>query len=48
MSPKKLRKFVVYQQKIRALANEIAKVAFEEEFELPIEWTDFRGESTNP
>ena len=31
-------------QKIRALANEIAKVAFEEEFELPIEWTDFRGE----
>ena len=32
-------------QKIRALANEIAKVAFEEEFELPIEWTDFRGEN---
>ena len=31
-------------QKIRALANEIARVAFEEEFELPIEWTDFRGE----
>ena len=31
-------------QKIRALANEIAKVAFEEEFELPIEWTDFRGD----
>ena len=31
-------------QKIRALANEIAKVAFEEEFELPIEWSDFRGE----
>ena len=31
-------------QKICALANEIAKVAFEEEFELPIEWTDFRGE----
>ena len=31
-------------KKIRALANEIAKVAFEEEFELPIEWTDFRGE----
>ena len=30
--------------KIRALANEIARVAFEEEFELPIEWTDFRGE----
>ncbi len=31
-------------QKIRALANEIARVAFEEEFELPIKWTDFRGE----
>ncbi len=31
-------------KKIRALANEIAKVAFEEEFELPIKWTDFRGE----
>ena len=30
--------------KIRALANEIARVAFEEEFELPIEWIDFRGE----
>ncbi len=34
-------------KKIRALANEIAKVAFEEEFELPIEWTDFRGEKHN-
>ena len=28
----------------KVVANEIAKVAFEEEFELPIEWTDFRGE----
>ena len=34
-------------KKIRALANEIAKIAFEEEFELPIEWTDFRGEKHN-
>ncbi|KIT16026.1 molybdopterin oxidoreductase family protein [Jannaschia aquimarina] len=29
--------------RIRALAAEIARVAFEEAFELPIEWTDFRG-----
>ncbi len=29
--------------RIRALAAEIARVAFEEAFELPITWTDFRG-----
>ncbi|MEP1519205.1 molybdopterin oxidoreductase family protein [Ascidiaceihabitans sp.] len=32
-------------ERIRAIAAEIARVAFEEEFELPIEWTDFRGET---
>ncbi len=31
--------------KIRAIAAELARVAFEESFELPIEWTDFRGET---
>lgn len=30
--------------KIRAIAAEIARVAFEESFELDREWTDFRGE----
>ncbi len=29
--------------RIRAIAAEIARVAFDEAFELPIEWTDFRG-----
>ncbi|MEM9796463.1 MAG: molybdopterin oxidoreductase family protein [Pseudomonadota bacterium] len=29
--------------RIRAFAAEIARVAFEEAFELPIQWTDFRG-----
>ena len=43
--PEKVAKICgISAKKIRALANEIAKVAFEEEFELPIEWTDFRGE----
>ncbi len=31
-------------KRIRTLAAEIARVAFEEAFELNIEWTDFRGE----
>jgi len=31
--------------KIRAIAAEIARVAFEESFELDREWTDFRGET---
>ncbi|WP_439650026.1 molybdopterin oxidoreductase family protein [Gymnodinialimonas mytili] len=31
--------------KIRAIAAELARVAFEESFELPITWTDFRGET---
>ncbi|MCB1341345.1 MAG: molybdopterin-dependent oxidoreductase, partial [Pseudooceanicola sp.] len=31
--------------RIRALAGEIARVAFDEAFELPIAWTDFRGET---
>ena len=44
-APEKVEKICgISAKKIRALANEIAKVAFEEEFELPIEWTDFRGE----
>ncbi len=30
--------------KIRAIASELAKVAFEETIELPHSWTDFRGE----
>ncbi|WP_316015509.1 molybdopterin oxidoreductase family protein [Roseobacter sp. HKCCA0434] len=30
--------------RIRALAAELARVAFDEAFELPIVWTDFRGE----
>ncbi len=30
--------------KIRAVAAELARVAFEEAFELPRPWTDFRGE----
>ena len=43
--PEKVEKICgISAKKIRALANEIAKIAFEEEFELPIEWTDFRGE----
>ncbi|GIR83726.1 MAG: formate dehydrogenase [Rhodobacterales bacterium] len=43
--PEKVEKICgISAKKIRALANEIAKVAFDEEFELPIEWTDFRGE----
>ena len=31
--------------RIRAVAGEIARVAFDEAFELPLEWTDFRGET---
>ncbi|MEX0283938.1 MAG: molybdopterin oxidoreductase family protein [Paracoccaceae bacterium] len=31
--------------KIRAVAAEIARVAFDEAFELEAEWTDFRGET---
>ncbi len=31
--------------KIRKIAAELARVAFEEEFELDQEWTDFRGET---
>jgi len=30
--------------RIRTIAAELARVAFEEAFELPHEWTDFRGE----
>ena len=32
-------------QKIRAIAAELARVAFDEAFELDQEWTDFRGET---
>ncbi|MBL4628023.1 MAG: molybdopterin oxidoreductase family protein [Roseicyclus sp.] len=32
-------------ERIRSIAAEIARVAFEESFELPITWTDFRGET---
>ena len=32
-------------KKIRAIASEIARVAFDEAFELDQEWTDFRGET---
>ena len=35
----------VKADKIKAIAAEIARVAFEEEFELEHEWTDFRGET---
>ncbi|WP_420005054.1 molybdopterin oxidoreductase family protein [Arenibacterium sp. LLYu02] len=31
--------------RIRAIAAEIARVAFDEAFELPHQWTDFRGET---
>jgi len=31
--------------KIRRIAGELARVAFEESFSLPVEWTDFRGET---
>ena len=31
-------------ERIRAIAAELARVAFEEAFELPMEWTDFRGQ----
>ncbi|WP_209509678.1 molybdopterin oxidoreductase family protein [Ruegeria sp. HKCCE4150] len=31
-------------QRIRAIAGELARVAFDEAFELDHEWTDFRGE----
>lgn len=31
--------------RIRAIAAELARVAFDEAFELDIEWTDFRGET---
>ena len=30
--------------RIRAIAAELARVAFEEAFEYPMEWTDFRGQ----
>ena len=32
-------------ESIRAIAAELARVAFEEAFELDHEWTDFRGET---
>ncbi len=32
-------------EKIKAIAAELARVAFEESFELDHEWTDFRGET---
>lgn len=32
-------------QRIRAIAGELARVAFDEAFELDREWTDFRGET---
>ncbi|MEX0351156.1 MAG: molybdopterin oxidoreductase family protein [Paracoccaceae bacterium] len=32
-------------EKIRAIAGELARVAFDEAFELDKEWTDFRGET---
>ena len=32
-------------QRIRKIANELARVAFDEAFDLGIEWTDFRGET---
>ncbi|QIE46550.1 molybdopterin-dependent oxidoreductase [Pseudohalocynthiibacter aestuariivivens] len=32
-------------EKIKAIAAEIARVAFDEAFDLDIEWTDFRGET---
>ncbi|MEO0485314.1 MAG: molybdopterin oxidoreductase family protein [Pseudomonadota bacterium] len=35
----------VSADRIRAIATELARVAFDEAFELPIEWTDFRGET---
>ncbi|MEM9499372.1 MAG: molybdopterin oxidoreductase family protein [Pseudomonadota bacterium] len=35
----------VSAERIRAIAAELARVAFEEAFELPLEWTDFRGET---
>ncbi len=31
-------------ERIRGLAAELARVAFDEAFELPVEWTDFRGD----
>ncbi|WP_323778606.1 molybdopterin oxidoreductase family protein [Leisingera sp.] len=31
-------------RRIRAIAGELARVAFDEAFELDVEWTDFRGE----
>ena len=35
----------VSADRIRAIAAELARVAFDEAFELPITWTDFRGET---
>ncbi|MFZ8871439.1 MAG: molybdopterin-dependent oxidoreductase [Litorivicinaceae bacterium] len=35
----------VSADRVRALAAELARVAFEEEIELPIEWTDWKGET---
>ncbi|MEO0567907.1 MAG: molybdopterin oxidoreductase family protein [Pseudomonadota bacterium] len=31
--------------RIKTIAAELARVAFDEAFELPVEWTDFRGET---
>ena len=35
----------VSADRIRAIAAELARVAFDEAFELPLTWTDFRGET---
>ena len=35
----------VKPEKIRAIAAELARVAFDEAFTLPVQWTDFRGET---
>ncbi|MEM8774257.1 MAG: molybdopterin oxidoreductase family protein [Pseudomonadota bacterium] len=32
-------------ERIKTIAAELARVAFDEAFELPVEWTDFRGET---
>lgn len=37
--------FGIPAKRIRAIAAEIARVAFDEAIELDIEWTDFRGET---
>ncbi|MEM9912356.1 MAG: molybdopterin oxidoreductase family protein, partial [Pseudomonadota bacterium] len=35
----------VSADRIRSIAAELARVAFDEAFELPVSWTDFRGET---